>query len=109
MLAIWLKWKLKSFQGTGKACEDIGEGGVSEADKNQIVETHNWYRRIIAGGHESKGINGPQPKAANLMKFTWDEELAAVAQRWADQCLFQHDTCRHVRKYISKVFVLLFW
>lgn len=95
------------FQGIGEACVDVGEGGVSEADKNQIIETHNWYRRIIAGGHESKGINGPQPKAANLMKFTWDEELAAIAQRWADQCLFQHDTCRHVSRW--KVGQNIYW
>lgn len=33
----------------------------------------------------------------------WDEELATVAQKHADQCIFQHDCpeCRSVGKKIS--------
>lgn len=38
---------------------------------------------------------------------TWDEELATIAQRWADQCNFDHDCndCRRVGKcnFQSKV------
>jgi hypothetical protein len=30
------------------------------------------------------------------MELTWDEELSKVAQRWADQCQFGHDTERGV-------------
>ena len=34
---------------------------------------------------------------------TWDEELANVAQRLAEQCLFEHDCneCRKVGKFSS--------
>ena len=32
------------------------------------------------------------PKAANMRKLTWNKELAILAQRWADQCSFEHDT-----------------
>ena len=28
------------------------------------------------------------------MSQVWNDELAAIAQRWADQCLFEHDTSR---------------
>ena len=34
-----------------------------------------------------------------MMEMTWDEELAAVAQRWADQCQFGHDASRDVSRY----------
>ena len=27
-----------------------------------------------------------QPPASNMKQMFWDNELAAVAQRWADQC-----------------------
>jgi len=29
----------------------------------------------------------------------WDPELARMAQAWANQCLFQHDTCRDVDRF----------
>jgi len=27
-----------------------------------------------------------------MRELSWDEDLAVVAQRWADQCKFEHDT-----------------
>ena len=30
-------------------------------------------------------------KAANMRKLKWNEDLAKEAQRWADQCKFEHD------------------
>ena len=40
----------------------------------------------IATGGQAK-----QPKAANMMKLKWNDKLAVVAQRLADQCVFAHD------------------
>ena len=48
----------------------------------------------MAKGEETKGINGGQPAAANMKKMVWNGELEAVAQRWADQCKFGHDSKR---------------
>ncbi|PNF25630.1 hypothetical protein B7P43_G03825 [Cryptotermes secundus] len=31
---------------------------------------------------------------------TWDDELAAVAQRWSNQCIFEHDSCRDVDRFV---------
>ncbi|CAG2061572.1 unnamed protein product [Timema podura] len=31
---------------------------------------------------------------------TWDNELAQIAQRWADQCNFNHDKCRDVDGFL---------
>ncbi len=38
----------------------------------------------------------PLPKCCGYIQM-WDEELAAVAQRHAEQCLFEHD-CNECRK-----------
>ena len=32
-----------------------------------------------------------QPAATNMKEMVWDEELAVIAQRWADQCMPGHD------------------
>lgn len=53
----------------------------------------------MALGKEKRGLPGPQPSAANMNALIWDDNLAEVAQRWADQCTFQHDLCRQDREY----------
>ena len=60
------------------------------------VSMHNKLRAAVARGDERRGSGsggggGGQPEAANMMMLQWDEELAMVAQRWADQCTFGHD------------------
>ena len=74
---------------------------ITKDEIQQIVETHNNYRAMIAQGKEKKGRPGPQPGAANMQELVWDPELAAVAQRHADQCQFEHDCsdCRRVDRF----------
>ncbi|XP_014774224.1 cysteine-rich venom protein pseudecin [Octopus bimaculoides] len=52
---------------------------VSEKDKNAIVDMHNAYRSSV------------KPPACNMFKMYWDNELAYVAQKWADNCEYKHD------------------
>jgi len=59
---------------------------------SRIVDRHNELRQKVASGMET---NGDQPGASDMLKMTWNEELAAVAQRWADQCTFGHDDDRN--------------
>ncbi|EEB16252.1 Ves G 5 allergen precursor, putative [Pediculus humanus corporis] len=82
------------YHGPGPNCEKIGGYGVTHSEKKQILDLHNWYRKIVANGYEKSGSGGSQPKAADMMKLQWDDDLAEVAQRWADQCRLEHDTCR---------------
>ena len=56
-------------------------------EKQRIVDAHNKVRQMIALGK----IPG-QPAATNMKEMIWDSELAVIAQRWADQCQFDHDT-----------------
>ena len=73
--------------------------GLDPQEKDQLVNLHNKLRARVALGEESRGLTGPQPPAADMMELIWDDELAAVAQRWAEQCNFGHDENRDVARF----------
>nr|KAF6495021.1 GLIPR1 like 1 [Rousettus aegyptiacus] len=53
-------------------------------DQNFIdhcVNVHNEFRGQV------------EPPAADMKHMTWDEGLAKVAEAWAKQCKFQHNSC----------------
>ncbi len=72
---------------------------MTGAERRLVVDLHNQLRSKVAQGQEGRGQPGPQPPAANMMELTWDEELARIAQRWADQCQFGHDQDRNVERF----------
>ncbi|XP_076241858.1 venom allergen 3-like [Calliopsis andreniformis] len=80
-------------------CGQVFSVGLTNEEKNTIVNLHNQLRQRVASGKETRGNPGPQPPAANMQTLTWDDELAKVAQRWANQCTFGHDKCRDVERY----------
>ncbi|XP_068084050.1 venom allergen 5-like [Anabrus simplex] len=83
------------YEGVSEACDADGLCGVSDSEKEQVVDLHNELRNKVAMGQERQGSPGPQPPASNMRKMTWDDGLAEVAQRWADQCDYGHDSCRN--------------
>jgi len=90
------------YQGTGPACNgEVLRRGVTKQEMEEILDAHNMLRAKIARGEEKRGKPGPQPPAANMRKMEWDDELASVAQRHADQCKFAHDCsdCRRVDRF----------
>ncbi|XP_023715531.1 venom allergen 3 [Cryptotermes secundus] len=89
------------YPETGLRCyQEVVYSIHDDAIKAHIVEQHNKLRNVVALGQETRGAPGPQPPAANLKKMTWDDELAAVAQRWSNQCIFEHDSCRDVDRFV---------
>lgn len=60
--------------------------GVTETDKSEILNVHNRMREFIANGKVPR-----QPAAENMLEFIWDDDLAARAQLWTEQCYFEHD------------------
>lgn len=73
--------------------------GITEAQKYEILETHNRLRSQVAQGQ----IAG-QPSAQNMREMQWDDELALRAQQWANECYFEHDPSR----YTSKCFLTFY-
>ncbi|XP_034938177.1 uncharacterized protein [Chelonus insularis] len=87
------------FKGQSPTCGKYVESGITAAEAEEIVFLHNLYRSKVANGSVICGSPGPQPPAANMNALTWDEDLAKVAQRWADQCNFDHDKCRRDARF----------
>lgn len=56
--------------------------GKLKALKDSIVSKHNELRAKVANGQEDRGVDGAQPKAANMMELVWSDDLAEVAQRY---------------------------
>lgn len=50
--------------------------------KDSIVSKHNELRAKVANGQETQGVDGAQPKAANMKELVWSDEVAEAAQRY---------------------------
>ena len=78
-----------STSGLGKTCSNVLYKDVKPNWKQEILDSHNDLRGLIARGEEPMlmGLT-----ASDMMEMRWDEELARGAQLWADQCLWRHDS-----------------
>ena len=83
--------------GASASCPTVLERGVSAADKTVILDAHNIIRQAVkSGAYSANNL----PAAQTMPNLTWDDELATVAQRWADQCIDRHhDKCRNVPRF----------
>lgn len=61
--------------------------GISKSEKQTIVKLHNKYR------------SQADPPASDLMVLIWDDKIAEVAQKLANQCRLFHDKDRRVPHY----------
>ncbi|XP_041970917.1 cell wall protein PRY3-like [Aricia agestis] len=85
-LVLFVMGSLLAAEGCGPGKQLIKSGGLTAFEKQAIVDAHNRLRQSVALGQVSS-----QPPAANMMEMVWDDELAARAQQWSDQCTPQHD------------------
>ncbi|GFS57204.1 hypothetical protein TNIN_218201, partial [Trichonephila inaurata madagascariensis] len=78
---------------------DRKHSGVSKDEIDHILKLHNKYRSQVAMGEETRA--GGLPKASDMLQMVWDTELATIAQKWADNCLLDHDCnqCREVADF----------
>lgn len=96
------KHTMCQYKGYGPNCNGTPlKRGVTEEEKEVILDIHNKWRSTIAQGKERRGSPGPQPGASDMKIMVWDEELARIAQRHADQCKFAHDcsSCRKTERF----------
>ena len=79
-------------------CGPVERRGVSDADETAIVSSHNRIRAAVGSGmYASRGL----PAATMpLPPLEWDPELATIAQRSADNCVFkEHGMCNDVARF----------
>ncbi|XP_063221286.1 venom allergen 5-like isoform X2 [Bacillus rossius redtenbacheri] len=80
----------------GGKCLDYQNASLNDKERQDILHIHNSIRMDIANGNVNLSSH---LQAADMMQLVWDDELAAVAQVWADQCSYQHDSCRRVGRF----------
>ncbi|KAF9404364.1 hypothetical protein HW555_014373, partial [Spodoptera exigua] len=81
-------------KGPSAKCEGYIGSKLGSQEKRRILARFNSLRADAAFG-----VIMGYPPATNMLKMHWVEELARLAQRWADQCrppkpIEEHDTCR---------------
>uniref|UniRef100_A0A482ZAG4 U25-Theriditoxin-Lha1c_1 n=1 Tax=Latrodectus hasselti TaxID=256736 RepID=A0A482ZAG4_LATHA len=74
---------------TNASCKYVIKSFPTKEEQIEIVNLHNMYRNKVALGDEKLG--GGLDSASNMLAVSWDDELAEIAQKWAEQCLFEHD------------------
>ncbi|XP_074108076.1 venom allergen 5-like [Cotesia typhae] len=79
-------------------CGKVQSSSLTRDEISEVLQVHNDKRAFVASGAERRGSAGPQP-GGEIPPLVWDNELAEIAQRWANQCQFGHDLCRNVDRF----------
>lgn len=66
---------------------------MSQTYINLILNGHNYYRNLTAGG----GVVNLNP-AVRMAKMTWSNELENMSQFFVNQCNPQLEDCHNTRK-----------
>ncbi|XP_017039746.1 protein lon-1 [Drosophila ficusphila] len=78
--------------------------GITAEERSIILQEHNRLRQIVATGRYPG-----QPGAENMREIVWDDELAARAQKWADNCQFRHDPHRTINRFTMGQNLAIIW
>ncbi|KAH8417506.1 hypothetical protein KR222_001231, partial [Zaprionus bogoriensis] len=82
----------------------ISASGISSEERSIILQEHNRLRQLVATGRYPG-----QPGAENMREIVWDDELAARAQQWADNCQFRHDPHRTINRFTMGQNLAVIW
>lgn len=94
-------------------CGSNTSTGIVAADKTALLNSHNTYRAKVANGKESSSAGGSLPSAADMDLLAWNDELAQLAQSWADQLVadcngISHNPNRETKSF-STVGENIYW
>lgn len=91
--------------GVAFACHGkLIASGISTEERSIILQEHNRLRQLVATGRYPG-----QPGAENMREIIWDDELAARAQQWADNCQFRHDPHRTINRFTMGQNLAVIW
>lgn len=68
----------------------------TDNDRNNIVKVHNNLRSLIARGVYVAKTGQKKPPAKDMQKISYNCELEASAQKWADTCPTGHSLLRDI-------------
>lgn len=71
--------------------------GFSQEEKDNMLHLHNAYRSLV------------RPYASDMVEMQWDDDIAAFAQEWANECTATHRPNRDLSPYINMGENLYWW
>ena len=90
------------FKEISCACT-LSKNTLSTSDRDKLLIKHNELRNKLASGQQSG-----QPSAKNIEEMEWDDELADLAQKYANSCPAGHNQNRKTKSY-SQTGENLYW
>uniref|UniRef100_A0A7I5ECE5 SCP-like protein n=3 Tax=Haemonchus contortus TaxID=6289 RepID=A0A7I5ECE5_HAECO len=90
----------------GGMCPENNNGMTDEA-RQMFVDKHNEYRSLIAKGLAHNNLGGFAPKAAKMMKVSYNCEIEANAVEWAKDCTLGYNSLQQTNQWGYNVHSLL--
>ncbi|XP_001865174.2 antigen 5 like allergen Cul n 1 [Culex quinquefasciatus] len=75
-------------------CVEASKFTFDDKLKKVLLDEHNNYRNQVAK-KELKWL----PRASNMVRMDWDDDLAYLAELNVNKCEFEHDKCHNTKKY----------
>ncbi|PIO68349.1 SCP-like protein [Teladorsagia circumcincta] len=72
--------------------------GMNDELRQVFLDEHNKYRSLVAKGLAKNKLGGYAPKAARMLKMTYDCDVEANTMQYVKKCVFEHDS-REERNY----------
>lgn len=69
VLSAYNRFSSLQIEYEGADCVDMEYSNLNETDIETVLDSHNFYRIIIASGKENRGNPGPQPAAKTMMEL----------------------------------------
>ncbi|PIO58729.1 SCP-like protein [Teladorsagia circumcincta] len=66
--------------------------GMTDEVRQMFVDKHNQYRSLVAKGLAVNPIGGFAPKAARMLKVSYDCKVEENMMAWAKRCKFEHSS-----------------
>ncbi|VDN59143.1 unnamed protein product [Dracunculus medinensis] len=63
---------------------------ITEEMRLQVLNDHNKLRSQLANGESVANGGHKMPKSSNMQELEWDCTLEERAQKWAENCEFEH-------------------
>ncbi|PIO52473.1 SCP-like protein [Teladorsagia circumcincta] len=89
---------LTLFVTSGRASMCSDAEGMNDELRQVFLDEHNKYRSLIAKGLAKNKLGGYAPKAARMLKMTYDCAVEANTMQYVKKCVFEHDS-REERNY----------
>uniref|UniRef100_A0A7I4YT47 SCP-like protein n=1 Tax=Haemonchus contortus TaxID=6289 RepID=A0A7I4YT47_HAECO len=82
--------------------------GMTDEVREMFLNRHNNYRSLIASGRAMNKLGGFAPKAARMMKMSYDCDVETNVVEWAGTCMFGYNSVAQKNRWGTNMHSLSF-